>query len=792
MFDQATLEIIKNNREYVTFRIEEYASWRYDSWVQGFIAKTKYGTAKEVANVFEATILKDWQLLQIAERNSVVGIIVRFLKEYKTEIENWERQHTRLSAKFPFIKAKPITERTVEPVKWDFLNKRWLPANEKMDKAKFSLIEWTENGEAKAIYMGKEVAHGFDKIHQAYDNMLATNLIYGLNAPYRKMFTEINPTFWSYNIFRDTMRTIINLPKTTAFDLLHGGKNSFVKQMVKSWTPAFRQVMKRDEQRQDKDAVEMLDRRLVIALTEKYRSRAGGITEGMPSWMSGDGVLRSIILLKRVPDWKKLDKNQLEKIIETAHREKSIKDLTKAERELAPHLRDTIITKFENNIQSDKWLSNESYFPPYYKLVVTAERFSRVFERTTKIAAFKHLNKLRDEGLIDWTDSQIDYAIRNWAGSPNFLRKGNAATLYNNIFLFGNAAKEEWRGVTEAKRYQGQYAWWGKFLTYGVAPQIIYRAAKYGLMGHAAHLYFNLIGNDVLASNYIIPLGMINDQGEFEFGMTPNKGNLYKVVYLQFPKDEMVKMFGAATYHGYNALHGEITDNPLKNNFEEVIQGVMPVLDEATPSFSPFFAAVRNAFNAMGIGDAPKDPFTGLNIYPDKLQDMAGLTGRLERLKAYGKWLWNNSGGLMFYKFDSYYDPYNFDNIITEIEEKLNLPIFGKTVARFLKVSNQGITEEVWKSISEGKALDNHYSAVADQAVQKLLAGDKLSKSQDEALAMDKGWMKRYETALNYTYGTKFMQYLLTLEGDDLTRALRKMADIENKLDYNVPYLIKR
>ena len=63
--------------------------------------------------------------------------------------------------------------------------------------------------------------------------------------------------------------------------------------------------------------------------------------------------------------------------------------------------------------------------------------------------------------------------------------------------------------------------------------------------------------------------------------------------------------------------------------------------------------------------------------------------------------------------------------------------------------------------------------------------------SQDEALAMDKGWMKRYETALNYTYGTKFMQYLLTLEGDDLTRALRKMADIENKLDYNVPYLIK-
>ena len=91
VFDAATLEIIKNNREYVTFRIEEYANWKNDSWVQGFVAKTKYGTAKEIANVFEATIIKDWQLLQIAERNYVVGVIARFLTKYKIDIENFEK-----------------------------------------------------------------------------------------------------------------------------------------------------------------------------------------------------------------------------------------------------------------------------------------------------------------------------------------------------------------------------------------------------------------------------------------------------------------------------------------------------------------------------------------------------------------------------------------------------------------------------------------------------------------------------------------------------------------------------
>ncbi len=797
VFDPATIELIKNNKEYVSFRIEEYASFKNDSWVTGFLTATKYGTAKEVANVFEATILKDWQLLQIAERNSVVAMVSRFLQKYKTEIENFERKQYRVTDKFPFIKSKKITERTVEPAKKQVTGSgtlktiKWTPLDKNLDLSKFSLIKWTENGKEHAVYMGKEVAHGFDKINQAYDNMAATNLMYAMNAPYRKMFTEINPTFWSYNIFRDTMRTILNLPKTTAFDLIHGGKNSFLKQMWKSWTPAFRQVMRRDELRQDKDAVEMLDRRLFISLTEKYRSRAGGITEGMPSWMSGDGVIRSIILLKRKPNWKKLSRAELEKTIETAHKEKSIKDLTKAERELAPNLRDTIITKFENDITTDKWLSNESMLPPYYKLVTTAERISRVFERTTKIAAFKHLNKLREEGLIDWTDAQIDYAIRNWAGSPNFLRKGNAATLYNNIFLFGNAAKEEWRGVLEAKRYQGQGAWWGKFLTYGIAPQVIYRAAKYGMLGHAAHLYFNLIGDDVLANNFVVPLGMINDSGEFEFGMKPEAGSLYKVVYLQFPKDEVVKMFGAATWHGYNELYGKLNDNPTKNWYEEMLNGVLPVLDEGTPSFSPFFAAVKNAVNQLGIGDTPKDPFTGLNIYPDKLQDMGGIAGQWERSKAYGKWLWNNSGGLMFYKFDSYYDPYNLENIVTEIEEKLGMPIVGKTVARFLKVSNQGIIEQVWKDIEEGNQINNHYSAVADLAVTNLLGGKELSKSQEEALWMDKGWMERYQTALKYTYGTQFTQFLLTLEGDDLKRAIRKMADIENKLDYNIPFIIK-
>ena len=47
--------------------------------------------------------------------------------------------------------------------------------------------------------------------------------------------------------------------------------------MIKSWTPAFRQVMKRDEQRQDKDAVEMIDYFVVKANMNRRLRRTGGL-----------------------------------------------------------------------------------------------------------------------------------------------------------------------------------------------------------------------------------------------------------------------------------------------------------------------------------------------------------------------------------------------------------------------------------------------------------------------------------------------------------------------------------
>ena len=608
VFDVATLERIRNNREYVTFVVEEYANWRNDSWVKSFVYQTKYGTAKDVMNPLEASILKDWQLVTIAQRHFAVGVISRWLFKNKDKIENdlnrkelnWKHGF-KLAGKYKIL--RPLIERTISPAKRVIVGTgvnrtfKWTPKDKDLDLSKYTLIEYTQLGENKAAYMGNEIAYGLKRMGAKKDFM-SMQWMYGLNAPYRKLFTELNPTFWSYNIFRDINRTVLNLPHTTYLDIRHGFKNAFLRQVWNAWTPAYRNMFKRAEI-QDKDIVDMLDRRLLISVYSKYRSAAEGMAEGTPTWAAVDGMARGIIFAMRKPNWRKLSDAELEALFKKGFTEKRIKDLTKAERDLAPTLRDGLISKFETQMYTERWMNNDAAIPPLYKLVTDAEKISRVFERTTKLAAYRHLHKLKDEGILDWTDAQIDYAIRNWEGSPNFLRKGGAAALYNIILLFGNEAKEEWRSVLEAKQYQNQLVWWPKLFAYAVAPQAIYWAAKLGAMGTAAHLYFNLIGNDILANYYVVPLGMITDAGEFEWGVPSDLANrefnkLYKVVYLQFPKDEMIKMMGAGVYHGFGQMFKEISDNPMDNTYENLLKGAIPALDQNLPSLSTIFETIKN------------------------------------------------------------------------------------------------------------------------------------------------------------------------------------------------------
>lgn len=815
--DPISLEIAKNNREYVTHTVEEYATFKNDTWVKGFIQNTKFGTSKDVMNVLDATILKDWALLTVLQRHQMISATARFLRDYKEQIEGLDRKQLKWNGRFKGLKiVQPIKERVYEEAVWDFMRKEWKPKTKNLDVTSndkgYRLIEWMENGEKKAAYIGVEMADALNGLQQNKDLISFYQIAYGMNTPYRKLFTEINPPFWGMNVFRDIMRTVQNLDGASLFDVVNGGKNSFIKKWIQSLPMAYRSIF--DPKNADPLVLEMLQNREILSVWNKYRNRAEGLLEGDPNWsQTTDGAVRSILLLSREKNWKSMNRKEIEAFFENI-KDKKITEYTPEEVNFANQLRDNIINSYEKRFMETNWfgkgkdgflVGENSWLQPYYKLITSAELMSRVFERTTKIAAKRDLLERREQGLIDWTDAQIEYAIRNWAGSPNFLRKGSGAFLYNNLFLFGNVFKEANRSIIEAKRYHTLYkipftdkywagGWYAKLFTYTIAPKIIYQGAKLGMMGKAAHLYFNLIGNNTLANYTVIPLGVINEKGQFEAGMEGEDGTL-KAVYLQLPLDEFQKLIGSLSWHSMIDTWGEVKDDPTTNVFEKLMKTGVGILDENTPSLTPYIPLLTNALKATGITKSlPKDYFTGQNLYPEYLQEAEGMMALKARMKAWSKYAWNNSGGLMFYKFDTYYDPFDQKKIVTEIEEKLNIPIFGKTLGRFIKVSDRGISEKVWKEVQNVRVEEATAKVIVDNAMQKIMNEDgtlsmnKLTAEERDAMVIDTGWRQRYDRAISKTFGNQWNRLLDSLEGRELKEAIDKMTDITYDFRYNFKY----
>jgi hypothetical protein len=203
-----------------------------------------------------------------------------------------------------------------------------------------------------------------------------------------------------------------------------------------------------------------------------------------------------------------------------------------------------------------------------------------------------------------------------------------------------------------------------------------------------------------------------------------------------------------------------------------------------------------NAFRSLGLTDTPPiDYWTGRQLYPDYVHQAGGRLGAKMRWKAFRKWAWNNTGGLMFYKFDTGYKVGNYKDIVSEIEQTLNIPFFGRLVGRFLKVSDQGIQEIVWDRLQETREKQAYYKVVMDNAINKYMTTDgkldlsKLNAEEKHAMLADTSWVTRYSLAVQRTFGTQWLHILTGLDGQELVDAIQTMTKIQYDFNYNIDYL---
>jgi hypothetical protein len=294
-------------------------------------------------------------------------------------------------------------------------------------------------------------------------------------------------------------------------------------------------------------------------------------------------------------------------------------------------------------------------------------------ERLTKIAGHK---LLAEAGTRD--PKELADVVRTRVGSPDFKRAGHLVQLYNNIWLFSNAGKEgmkaSWQSYQEDK---AAFMW--KMMKYDVMPKVAQYAAGLGLFGVGVKkLMDNIPDHD--KKNYLtIPLGS-----------TENGKTVYMVIPQDFSGQTVTGMLWSMANAGKNKDMGQLFD---------YMSGQIPY-----SGLNPLLGVIMDVAQYLS-GKNPYDSFRGKPAIPDQKFEAGGKWAA----RAMAKYVANQLGSAsILYRFNND----GLDKVKGELEEAIGIPVVGRAIERFIRVSNGGTVEQL-KEIA--------------QEVRKVRAGENLT-----------------------------------------------------------------
>jgi len=359
---------------------------------------------------------------------------------------------------------------------------------------------------------------------------------------------------------------------------------------------------------------------------------------------------------------------------------------------------------------------------PFGKFFNYMSNAAKAMERMPKIASYKYLK----EKFPDMSTTEMAHIIRTQAGSPDFLRKGKAFSIYNNILLFSNAMKEGYRGDYSAYSRNPQGFMW-KQAKYSILPKVLTYAAALGLMGAGIKQIMDSASEYDKANYGIIPLGITKS----------GKG-----VYLRVPTDETSRFFGGVFWKLLNLdKNGQLT------NLADYMAGQAPTLN---PGLDVFIDIAQYA-----SGQNPYDSFRGRYAIPEKVFEASDMRTH----KAFTKYVLNKIGTNVVYRFQ--YD--DGVRVKSEMEKVLNYPVIGNIVGRFIKISDYGIREEIRDVKQEYRMFNARENLDAHEALTKFVNGEKLNEKEIGILKSHPDLVNRnMEILLGKKYGNVYIEEFLT------------------------------
>jgi len=198
----------------------------------------------------------------------------------------------------------------------------------------------------------------------------------------------------------------------------------------------------------------------------------------------------------------------------------------------------------------------------------------------------------------------------------------------------------------------------------------------------------------------IIPLGVTSDE---------------KSVILRMPIDETSRLFGGIMWKAVGMQKkAMITD--LMDYMAGQVPGVSPAIDNLT-------AIVQYA-----SGKNPYDSFYGSYAIPEQVFEAGGARSH----KAFMKWLANNSGAGIVYRFKND----NVDAVKGELEEILGYPVASNIIGRFIKVTDRGLKETIEADQQVLKKLKAQENLAVKDALAKWIRGEDLTQVLDNIIKL--------------------------------------------------------
>ncbi|MCL2219398.1 MAG: hypothetical protein FWC23_03375 [Chitinispirillia bacterium] len=289
-------------------------------------------------------------------------------------------------------------------------------------------------------------------------------------------------------------------------------------------------------------------------------------------------------------------------------------------------------------------------------------------------------------------DAMRNYMVRTMAGTSDVVAGGRLSPLANNVFLFLNSRIQGMYSTIEAMKLNPS-AYAKKFLARDVSTTVTYALASGGLLAPLMTPLFEAFGGtEELAKKVESMINAIPDYHKAGFlaiptGIDPETG---KVSYFLVPKSYEGQAISAATYHMAKMVVGKITKTgegmkaEAGKAFKSIISDNNP-FDEN--SLIPLLQVGATWAKWFFGNDNPMDSWTGRPILSNNVRTQ-GMGAEAVRLL---RWSWSKMGLDAFidiYKLMEMADP---DNEMNLIEKSHAVPVVGKPVRRFYRMSNDTV-----------------------------------------------------------------------------------------------------